>query len=404
MHRPALTSARLALAVMLSAGTSALAQIPNQPPLRPQFQPPASTPIKPGTALVLRQSPAITEVRPGDGMQVEAIQNPDNVIGLGQLGGPASLVIRHLPPRGRVRLIYSPDNTGLSRFRAMPLAAGVFCTAKANNGTYERVPGTFDQVPSVHLIDAEGVARIDTRIDFSARAGYERTRDFAGPCQLQLALDVFAENDPVSTRYYLLSPPFKLPNPPKTVRLTETASASAIFDFRLNGEGLSVCSGGLPGLPVGVRTIDGDLAVTVRSGPAGTICRLVSPGIAATRSLEILNLDWEVTKTAPSGQTSKCCFGDECMARVKESTVLLPGHLPDESIDRYQTLNPDAVTRRILGAPAPALRDDERIIGFAHGWMACDATALSDHSVTLRLKSIELRTPHDFVLTDRVAP
>ncbi len=387
--------ARIAAAAVVIAGT-VVAQVP---PIGQPRLPLSQTAPRPIALPIFTLQPRVAQVIPSDGLRARDPLNPQATsINDGEITGLVTIVVENLPPGGRVAVLDPfADAEIRGRLDAVALDSAILCQAGLSSRAVP-VPSSQQATPDVHAVDASGVARIPRRTGFRLLPGSVLERDFDGPCQGRLALDVFAANAATPTRHYVRTPSFDLPNQRKRIRVVNTTSVGSIFRFALNAEGASVCSGGLPGLPVGVHAIDGDLALTVRSGPFGTVCRAVSAGIAMPESVVIKSIDWNVTKSAPSGQGSKCCFGDECMERVRDFVVLSPGHLPEDVPARYQGVGPDEVMRRVLRAPAPTLRADEHQTGFAHAWMACDATALTDHSVTLTLRSIEFEVPHDYTL------
>jgi hypothetical protein len=115
--------------------------------------------------------------------------------------------------------------------------------------------------------------------------------------------------------------------------------------------------------------------------------------VAVRQDLNLVQVDWDVVKSAPQGQASKCCAGDECMARVGESTVLLPGHLPDDVPERYQGSGPTDSMLSLLHATKPTIGREQKHLGFAHAWLVCDATAINDHGVKVLLKSATFEGP-----------
>lgn len=278
----------------------------------------------------------------------------------------------------------------LLRSASRQLEEGIYCRAKIGHARFDQ--GT--RIPST--VDAQGRATITVSVSASIEPGGSMQSDRHGPCQGWAAVSSTPASGGASSTIEIRTPTFELPQWTRYV-YEDTAALAEIFDFAMHADGVSSCSGKSIGptatFSIGAVTSGKDLAVSIRSGPGGTICRAVSPGVAMPRDLRLVDIDWKVVKSAPAGQSSKCCAGNECMARVGEHGVLLPGNLPSDDASIYQGMYPDASTRVTLGITKPKTSADEHILGFAHAWLACDATGVNDHGVKIVLESATFEGP-----------
>ncbi len=113
----------------------------------------------------------------------------------------------------------------------------------------------------------------------------------SGPCSGPLAFRIsppakggVLPNRPATSGgevQFLMTPAFTI-RPWTVYRYENTAQLGSIFNFTMKGEGASLCSGTSPGprsFPIGQYERGGDLAVQIRSGPLGTVCKAISPGV-----------------------------------------------------------------------------------------------------------------------------
>lgn len=173
-------------------------------------------------------------------------------------------------------------------------------------------------------------------------------------------------------------------------RYTDTWPLRRFFNFTVRGEGLSTCTGTSLGpntFPVGPHNRGGDLALQIRSGPLGTVCRAGSPGIAVSENVRLTAIDWAIERDG-----TKCEAGDAASRKVDENVVIAPGHLPDDNVGAYMGgLQPTISS--LIGVTQPALRPDQHIVGFAHSWLWCDKTLINDHGVRIVLRSATFEGP-----------
>ena len=197
------------LAVVIAGAV--VAQIP--PPLQPVMRP-----------ITLVAKPRVENVTVADGLRARNPANPQAAaINDGEIGGVVTLEVHHLPPGGSVVVVdtfFDPD--ARAQMEALRFDADVFCSAGLG-GRAVPVADALRDSPDRHPVDASGIARIARRTGFQLLPGHVLARDFAGPCQGRIALDVYPLGGRVATRHYLKTTAFRLPNQRKRVRVSSTA-------------------------------------------------------------------------------------------------------------------------------------------------------------------------------------
>jgi hypothetical protein len=147
--------------------------------------------------------------------------------------------------------------------------------------------------------------------------------------------------------------------------------------------GLSV---GGPPQAIGVHQAGADLAIGVRSGPAGTDCAARSAVWTLPDGFEIASIDWD---TLADGNA--CCVGNACLPSTStpDTSVIVPGAIPSENADVYQS-------NAVSDADKPSPRADGSLPPFVsrmHVRLGCKATAFNDHGVKVVLKSVGFEGP-----------
>lgn len=301
------------------------------------------------------------------------------------LDAPAELRLGNLPPGAIVSVAY-PSDAPSEQLRAKQAAIESRCRGALAGGARTQATVRADGTAIIN-----GVSLRHTLPEGNSALGAE------GPCTATLVFNVSLpaslkeapKLQVVNSATYMLKP---------WVRYTyqNTWPLRRIFNFQMRADGASSCSGtslGPSNFPIGVLEHNGDLALQVRSGPAGTVCRAVSPGFGVQDRLRLISIDWEVQRSTPAGQTVKCCVADECLGRVRDTAIIGPGHLPSDNPGTFESATPQEDLARRLGVTPISLRDGQHMLGFAHAWLACDATAVNDHGVRLVLKSAEFEGP-----------
>lgn len=299
----------------------------------------------------------------------------------------AAIRLAGLPPGGAVEVLTS---SSMPAERRAELDAPVTTPCRGASASINTGTNRFT------AIGADGTAVIGTagmRHDLEPGAN---SASGSGPCSAWIGISVSTSSAAgMQARIYVIRTPAYELNTPVRYTYENTWPLRRYFSFRMKAEGASTCSGtslGPNNYPVGVHERSGDLALQVRSGPAGTVCRAASPGVAVPDDLRLVSIDWDVQKSAPDGQSSRCCAGNECMERVNDPVVMAPGNLPSNSVGTYQGTAQADIARR-LGVTAPTLGAGQSSLGLAHAWMACDATAFNDHGVRIVLKSAVFEGP-----------
>lgn len=347
------------------------------------------------SALQLKErGPRIVSVEVEEGAQthrVNAQGTPVTILS----GRKAVIRLAGLPPGATVEVMKGTSDLSIAQSRelnAMPVATR--CRAKYSGYT----PG--GARPSVvrATASATGTATLDFSLSF-ALPDDGRADGETGPCSGPLAFRITpATRTSLKTRsadiagngvQYLMTPAFTI-RPWTRYHYENTAALDAVFAFTMKGEGASLCSGtsiGPRSYPIGMHTRGGDLAVQVRSGPLGTVCKAISPGVVLPEDVRLIAIDWAIERDG-----TRCEASDAAAARVGEQGIFQPGHLPDDVPDFYMLDQPVPSNRR-QGIPQPTPGADQHIVGFAHAWMWCDRTAVNDHGVRIVLRSATFEGP-----------
>lgn len=307
----------------------------------------------------------------------------------------AVVTLGNLIPGSTVEVVRGSTELSTEQRRALA-AIPVTTRCRTRFGGYrEREPN-----PSVlrAVASASGAATLDFSLQF-ALPDDGSAAGTSGPCSGPLAFRISPPakkgvfpNRPLTSGgevQFLMTPAFTI-RPWTVYRYENTAQLGTIFNFTMKGEGASLCSGTSPGprsFPIGQHERGGDLAVQIRSGPLGTVCKAISPGVLLPDNVRLTAIDWAIERDG-----TKCEAGDAAAARVGESGIFQPGHLPEDRPDLYMSTSAIASNRR-QGVPQPTPRAGQHLVGFAHAWMWCDRTGVNDHGVRIVLRSATFEGP-----------
>lgn len=340
---------------------------------------------RPGVVPVLGDLTRIKQLTASVVMDYGALAKPDDPHTIA-LDAPAIELRVSGLPQGAMVAVGLTSEAPEAQFRAQQAAISTRCRGEVYHRESTLVTAQADGTAVIR-----GVTLVHRLPAGSSSANAE------GPCTATLVIKAISplalKDGPkvqvVNSAPYMLKP---------WVRYTyqDTWSLRRMFNFQMRADGASSCSGtsaGPSNFPVGVHERNGDLALQVRSGPAGTLCRAASPGVAVQKNLRLVSIEWDVQRSTPSGQAVKCCFADECYQRSHDGTIIERGHLPSEIVSTYESNTSEADIASRLGIRPTTVRDDQHLIGFAHAWMGCDATAVNDHGVRVVLKSAVFEGP-----------
>jgi hypothetical protein len=312
----------------------------------------------------------------------------------------AVVTLGNLTPGSTVEVMRGSMDLSVEQSRAL---AAIPVTTRCRT----RFGGYREREPNASVLRAVASASGAATLDFSLQFALPDDGNAAGtngPCSGPIAFRISPPakkgvfpNRPLTSGgevQFLMTPSFTI-RPWTVYRYENTAQLGSIFNFTMKGEGASLCSGISPGprsFPIGKHERGGDLAMQIRSGPAGTVCKAISPGVVLSDKVRLIAIDWAIEKDG-----TRCEAGDAAAARVGEQGVFQPGHLPENRPGLYMSAS-QIESRRRAGVPQPVPRANQHLMGFAHAWMWCDRTAVNDHGVRIVLRSATFEGPANAAL------
>lgn len=373
----------MALIAGLAAGPAA-AQV--QPIPQPRVSAPSSpiAPPQPGQLVLERPRPVTPMALPVPGPAVSGVsQYRASKIGNEQRSyGPflADIAFVRLPPGAQVRAV-----TSVNHYMQVHAALDEPGLPRCHGAAFGLSRNSVTQPRSMGVVNARGEAVLAYGFSLSLPTSAPPLQT-GERCLLALMIEV-RETPTGESTFHLLKAPMIEPLLLRTVRYDRTWALRRYFDFTMLAkapgstcEGTSI--GPVQNYPAGPFEHNGDLAVQIRSGPLGTACRAVSPGVAVDDQIRLVAIDWDIERT-----DDKCCAGGQC----GEGGYFQPGHLPEDEPDRYQDL---IVQRGISGeVQYPNLRDGQWVMGHAHINLTCEPALMNDHGVRLVLRSATFEAP-----------
>lgn len=230
-------------------------------------------------------------------------------------------------------------------------------------------------------------------------SGEWRTKDLAGV--IRPLASVMKDSAPQALR----TQPWSLA---RGVRHTidETADLEELLKPAMAGHG--TCKGVSDTLfgkfSVGVGKKGGDITFKIRSGPAGTRCAFALDALKLPQGTDIEEVRFSVDKVG-----TKCRLGAAATLPGDLAALLIPSFLSSPTLDRTEGFVLKPTTLTSTGAKSVAARGwwanplTEPSSGKFVAWnlvmpswvgtLQCDATAVNDHGITLRVDSITYRAP-----------
>lgn len=289
---------------------------------------------------------------------------------------------RGLPPGARVRALPG-SGAAFSAVRDLSRQSG---PTPCGGTAYAWALNSEVNPASMATVDGQGLATLTYMTSLAIASG--GAAQAQGPCSIVLGLEIRTSSAAEVQTLALRSPVFQ-PVLIKRYRYDDTWPLRRIFNFTMLSQALgSTCDGTSVGPvqshPVGPTERNGDLLIQIRSGPLGTACRAVSPGVALSDQIKLVEIDWAIEYTG-----DKCCAGGDC----GESAVFLPGHIPDDAPARYQDLAPQ--TGMSGEVRYPRLNPGQWVVGQAHVALKCQMAGMNDHGVRVVLRSATFEGPPD---------
>jgi hypothetical protein len=217
-----------------------------------------------------------------------------------------------------------------------------------------------------------------------------------GPCGAGMRLQVTIPNQAPATVWALANlDPVTLAQP-TVYQVDQTWKLNDRFKFSTDPvpgvcAGFSVFTSGT--FPIGAfEDANHDIALAVRSGPVGTDCHAISSAWVLPDGFQLTAIDWDVHRDGTA-----CCTGDGCLPKnaAPTSTVVVPGSIPSEAIDRYQTVNADDPMKDAVGQTSGAnpAHHPRHIFNTSFVRLACKETPSNDNGVRVTLKSVTFEGP-----------
>lgn len=357
----------------VTAGTSPVLQ----PPAAGSVQLQRPRPVTPIPTPVL--GPAVTGIvqTRASKVSIPNVMNYSSIL--------ANISFIRLPPGARVRAA-----TSTAAHLQIQDALDDPTLPRCRGGAYGRTRNLEVLPESVGVVDAQG--RVTLGYGFAPRlpAGAQGLSP-GERCTPIVAIEVLEAGASDYVIHVVKAAPIE-PFLLRTVRYDQTWALRRYFDFTMLSkapgstcEGTSV--GPLESHSVGPINRNGDLVIQVRSGPLGTACKAVSPGVAVDKQIKLISIDWDIEYTG-----DKCCASGDC----NPNFIFQPGHLPEDDPARYQDLI--AQTGMSSQVRYPRLGADQWVMGQAYIDMECEPTLVNDHGVRLVLRSATIEAPPDVAL------